>query len=206
MDNNMMNKLTRYRFEAAVQDATEFSKEYLRQEYIDVLESNKPYQKKCDYIGFSLLSIEEKISLLDDEIQNLKDYKQRLKEAQEIALCVGAKVFSSYGITKIEGAGISSITVTNATQTSKLELTVLNEEAFIQQGFYKKVLDEKKILEYYANNDYKEFILEHASVEPVIYIKPSRLRINKRRSANSTTLNNISDAAWGVINDNYKLQ
>ena len=195
MDNNMMNKLTRYRFEAAVQDATEFSKEYLRQEYIDVLESNKPYQKKCDYIGFSLLSIEEKISLLDQEIQNLKDYKQKLNEAQEIALCVGAKVFSSYGITKIEGAGISSITVTNATQTSKLELTVLNEEAFIQQGFYKKVLDEKKILEYYVNGEYKEFILEHAKVEPTIYIRPSRLRINKRRSANSATLNNISDAA-----------
>ena len=195
MDNNMMNKLTRYRFEAAVQDATEFTKEYLTQEYIDVLESNKPYQKKCDYIGFSLLSIEEKISLLDEEIQNLKEYKQRLKEAQEVALCVGAKVFSSYGITKIEGAGVSSITVTNATETSKLELTVEDEEAFIEQGFYKKVLDEKKIIKAYAQGDYKEFILAHARVEPVIYIKPSRLRINKRRAANSTTLTDILDAA-----------
>ena len=108
MKNNMVNKLTRYRFEAAVQDATQFSKEYLTQEYIEVLESNKPYQKKCDYIGFSLLSIDEKISLIDDEIQNLKDYKQRLTEAQEIALRVGAKVFDSYGITKIEGANISA--------------------------------------------------------------------------------------------------
>ena len=36
MENDMMNKLTRYRFEAAVQDATQFSKEYLRQEYIEV--------------------------------------------------------------------------------------------------------------------------------------------------------------------------
>lgn len=191
MENNMMNKLTRYRFEAAVQDVTQFSKEYLTQEYIDVLESNKPYQKKCDYIGFSLLSIDEKISLLDQEIQNLKDYKQRLKEAQEIALCVGAKVFDYYGITKIEGAGISSITVTNATQTTKLELTILDEQALIQQGFYKKVLDEKKILEYYVNGEYKEFILEHAKVEPSIYIKPSRLRINKRRNSNNSSFTGI---------------
>lgn len=195
MDNNMMNKLTRYRFEAAVQDATEFTKEYLTQEYIDVLESNKPYQKKCDYIGFSLLSIEEKISLLDEEIKNLKDYKQRLKEAQEVALNVGAKVFSSYGITKIEGAGVSSITVTNATETSKIELTIEDEEAFIEQGFYKKVLDEKKIIKAYTQGDYKDFILANAKVESVIYIKPSRLRINKRRSANSTNLTDISDAA-----------
>lgn len=195
MDNNMMNKLTRYRFEAAVQDATKFTKEYLTQEYIDVLESNKPYQKKCDYIGFSLLSIEEKISLLDEEIKNLNDYRKRLKEAKEVALCVGAKVFSSYGITKIEGAGVSSITVTNATETSKLELTVEDEEAFIEQGFYKKVLDEKKIIKAYTQGDYKDFILANAKVEPVIYIKPSRLRINKRRAANSTNLTDISDAA-----------
>ena len=195
MENNITNKLTRYRFEAAVQDANELTKEFLTQEYIDVLESNKPYQSKCDYIAFSLLSIEEKMSLLDEEVKNLKEYKQRLKEAQEVALCVGAKVFSSYGITKIEGASVSSITVTNATESSKLELRVENEEAFIEQGFYKKVLDEKKIIKAYTKGDYKDFILAHARVEPVIYIKPSRLRVNKRRSVNTTTSNNISDVA-----------
>ena len=135
------------------------------------------------------------MSLLDEEVKNLKEYKQRLKEAQEVALCVGAKVFSSYGITKIEGASVSSITVTNATEWSKLELRVENEEAFIEQGFYKKVLDEKKIIKAYAQGDYKDFILAHARVEPVIYIKPSRLRVNKRRSVNTTTSNNISDVA-----------
>lgn len=199
MENDMMNKLTRYRFEAAVQDATQFSKEYLRQEYIEVLESNKPYQKKCDYIGLSLLSIDEKICFLNEEIQNLEDHKEQLKEAREIALRVGAKVFSSYGITKIEGAGISSITVTNATQTTKLELTILDEEAFIKQGFYKKILDEKKILEYYVNDEYKEFILEHAKVEPVIYINPSRLRVNKRKNSNNSSFIgiDITDIASG---------
>ena len=164
-----MEKLTRYRFEAIVQDTTEIGKEYLSNEFINILESNKPYQSKADYIGYSILSIDEKINLLDDEIENLKAYKQKLKTAKEIALSVGAKVFQNYGITKIEGAGISSITVTNATETTKLELTIKNEEALIEQGFYKKVLDENKILQSYMNRDFKEFIEEYADIKPVIY-------------------------------------
>lgn len=185
MDNDMINKLTRHRFETAVQDATEFSKEYLTQEYINILESNKPYSKKCDYIGFSLLSIKEKICLVDEEIQNLEEYKQKLMEAYEIAFCVGAKVFNTYGITKIEGTAISSITVTRSSETSKLELTILDEEALVKQGFYKKVIDENKVLESYINGEYKEFILQHAKIEPTIYIRPSRLRINRREGSNN---------------------
>jgi hypothetical protein len=74
-----MEKLTRYRFEAVVQDTTEHRSEYLTNEFINILESNKPYQSKADYIGYSILSIDEKISLLDDEIENLKTYKQKQK-------------------------------------------------------------------------------------------------------------------------------
>lgn len=197
MERKDINKLTRFRFEATVQDANEFNKAYLTNEFVDILESNIPYQSKCDYIGYSLLSIDEKINLLDEEMQNLKDYKQKLKVAKEVALSVGAKVFQNYGITKIEGAGISSITVTNATETSKLELTIKNEEALIEQGFYKKVLDENKILQSYMNEDFKEFIEEYVDVKSVIYIKPSKLRVNKRRDSNNSSFssNDISDVA-----------
>jgi hypothetical protein len=197
MERKDINKLTRFRFEATVQDANEFNKAYLTNEFVDILESNKPYQSKCDYIGYSLLSIDEKINLLDEEMQNLKDYKQKLKVAKEVALSVGAKVFQNYGITKIEGAGISSITVTNATETSKLELTIKNAEALIEQGFYKKVLDENKILQSYINGDFKEFIEEYVDIKPVIYIKPSKLRVNKRRDSNNSSFscNDISDVA-----------
>ena len=57
-----MEKLTRYRFEAVIQDTTEHRCEYLTNEFINILESNKPYQSKADYIGYSILSIDEKIS------------------------------------------------------------------------------------------------------------------------------------------------
>jgi len=190
-----MKKLTRYRLEACVQDVTISSKDYLSQEIRDVLESNKPYQSKADYIGYSLLSIDEKIKLLDSEIASLKEYKSKLKEAKNIASSTTAKVLNEYGITKIEGASLSSITVTNETETTKLEVEVLDEEALISQGFYKKVLDEKKIIESYTQGDYKPLIEEYANINRVIYVKPAMIRINKRRSANSSDFNiDLKDA------------
>ena len=184
-------KYTRYRFEAALQDANEYGVQHLVDEYVNVLESNKPYQSKCDYIGYSLLAIDEKIGLLDEEMKALKEYKQKLKSAKDLAYEVGAKVFQRYGISKIEGAGISSITSSVGSETTKLELTILDEEALIQQGFYKKVLDEKKVMEAYVQGEYKEFILQHAKVEPVIYIKSPRLRVNRRRSSNNSGYSRI---------------
>ncbi len=190
-----MKKLTRYRLEACVQDVTISSKDYLSQEIRDVLESNKPYQSKADYIGYSLLSIDEKIKLLDSEIASLKEYKSKLKEAKNIASSTTAKVLNEYGITKIEGASLSSITVTNETETTKLEVEVLDEEALISQGFYKKVLDEKKIIESYTQGDYKPWIEEYANINRVIYVKPAMIRINKRRSANGSDFNiDLKDA------------
>lgn len=176
-----MEKLQRFRFEAAVQDVTETNTSWLKDEFKSVLESNKPYQSKADYIGYSLLSIEEKISLLDEEISSLKQYKEKLKKAKAIALVTGAEVFNEYGISKLEGAGISSLTLSSALRTVKVEVAdIYNEEALIQQGYYKKVLDEKAIVQAYKDGTYKEFILMHADINVVEYITPSKLRINKR--------------------------
>jgi uncharacterized small protein (DUF1192 family) len=177
-------KLTRYRLEASVQDVSEKGKEYLANEIRSVLESNKPYQSKADYIGYSLLSIDEKIALLDEEIAGLKEYKIKLKEAKYIASTTAAKVLDEYGITKIEGAGLSSITITTGIQTAKLEVKVLDEKMLIEQGFYKKVIDESKIIESYVDGTYKDLIEQYAKVNRVLYIKPPMIRVNKRKSAN----------------------
>ncbi len=181
-----MEKLQRFRFEAAVQDVTETNTSWLKNEFKSILESNKPYQSKADYIGYSLLSIEEKISILDEEISSLKEYKEKLKKAKAIALVTGAEVFNEYGITKLEGAGISSLTLSSALRTVKIEVAdIYNEEALIQQGYYKKVLDEKAIVQAYKDGTYKEFILKHADISVVEYITPSKLRVNKRKATNN---------------------
>ena len=182
---NKYNKLTRFRLEASVQDVNESGKEYLASELRQLLESNKTYQSKTDYLGYSISSIDEKIALLDEEMKDIRNYKNRLKVAKEIALSVGAKVFSEYGIFKIEGATITSITVIGGSTKSKLEVEVSDEAALIDQGYYIKVLDEKRIIEDYQNGDFKEFIEQYAKVKEVVTVIPSKLRVNKRRAKNN---------------------
>lgn len=184
-----MGKLQRYRFEQAVQDVSENSKEYLTNEYKAILESNKPYQSKCDYIAYSLTSIDTKINLLDEEIKQLQEYKNKLKSAKIIASEIGASVFKDYGITKIEGAGVSSITLSNETTSSKLEVvSIHNEDELINQGYYKKVIDKQKILKAYQDGTYQKFIEANASVIQVNKTTPARLRVNKRRAINNTNI------------------
>lgn len=190
-----MKKLIRNRFEAIVQDVTESSKIYLKQEFKEILESNKPYMTKVDHISYSITSVDEKISLLDERLKELQDYKKRLKAAKDIALTSGAEVFNEYGISKIEGGAFSSITTTKETSSTKLLITVINEQALIDGGIYKKVVDTKMLEEYYQNNEYKELIKAHTNIKSVTTVKAPKLKINKRRTSNSTTLTDISDAA-----------
>jgi len=185
-----MDKLQRFRFEAAVQDVTDTRVSWLKDEFKSILESNKPYQSKADYIGYSILSIDEKINLLDEEIKSLKGYKDKLKRAKDITLATGAEVFNEYGISKLEGAGISSLTLTSPLRTVKIEIDdIYNEEALIQQGYYKKVLDEKAIIQAYKDGIYKELIQTYANIITVEYINPAKIRVNKRKASN----NDIND-------------
>ncbi len=192
-----MEKLIRNRFEQAVQDVTENRKDWLRDEFKAILESNKPYQSKCDHIGYSIASIDDKVSLLDDEIKQIQEYKKKLKDAKEIAVTVGAGVFNTYGISKIEGGGISSITTSKAMSASKLNIVVVNEQALIDGGFYKKVIDTAKIQKSYFDGDYKEFIEANVELQTITTTKPSKLRINKRRAINNTPFDsNIIITDW----------
>jgi len=193
--NNKMNKLIRNRFEAIVQDVTQSSKNYLKQEFKEILESNKPYITKVDHISYSITSIDEKISLLDEQLKELQEYKKRLKAAKEIVLTTGAEVFKEYGIEKIEGNAFSSITTSKETSSTKLQIIVVNEEALIDGGIYRKVVDTKMLEEYYSNDEYKEFIEANTEIKTVTTVKPAKLKINKRRAINSTTLTDISAAA-----------
>jgi len=180
-------KLQRNRFETALQDANDNSTNWLKDEFKAILESNKPYQAKCDYIGYSILSIDEKIELLDEEMEQLKEYKLKLKLAKARAIEVGAEVFSEYGISKIEGAGISSITTTTATVTTKYDFISINEDEFIAQGYYKKVLDKEKILKSYQEGNYLDFINANAKIVSIATTTPSKLRINKRRGSGNNS-------------------
>lgn len=178
-------KLQRYRFESAVQEVSEHSIQWLENELRAILESNKAFESKCDYIGYSILSIDDKVELLDSQIKELQSYKTRLKSAKNIAVSTTARVFGSYGISKIEGGGISSITVTPESKKLELDIKVNNEEALVDAGFYKKVLDMALVKKYYECGEYNEIINKYCTIELQEVVSVSKIRINKRRSGNN---------------------
>lgn len=187
-------KTTRYRFEQAVQEVKEDTKSWLIDEFKSVLESDKDFTRKCDYIGFSIASIDDKVASLDEEISELQQLKKRLKSAKEIALGVGAEVFASYGIEKLEGAGISSITVTPASSKPKFSLEAFNEEALIKLGYFKLLLDEERLIEALNNQEEAQVLKGYARLQREEIISMAKLKVNKRRSPNALSSSQKSNA------------
>lgn len=178
-------KTTRYRFEQAVQEVKEDTTEWLRDELRSILESNKDFTRKCDYIGFSIASIDSKVASIDDEIKELKELKTNLKEAKSIAVAVGAKVFAEYGIDKIEGSALSSITVVPAKHKVLQKIEILDEDELIKAGYWIKVADEDALLEAHQCKHRRELIDGCYRVTDVDLSSPAKLKINKRRGTNN---------------------
>ena len=189
-------KTIRYKFEQTVQNASDNNREWLKEEFRAILESDKDYTRKADYIGFSLLSIDNTIHSIDEEIKELQSLKKRLKTAKEIVLQTGAEIFIEYGIEKLDGAGISSITLTKATTTDKTKLVIENPDALIEAGFYKKVVDEERVAKAYNDPHYSNIIKAYTYLDVTSIPKPAKIKINKRRSAaNNTAAANKEEVA-----------
>ncbi|CAA6807914.1 MAG: Unknown protein [uncultured Campylobacterales bacterium] len=171
----------RNKFEQMVQEVNPSSTDYLKQEFKSILESDKPYQVKCDYIGYSIASIDDKITSIGEQIKELQEYKSKLKLAKGTVAVIGAEIFNQFGIDKIEGNGISSITTTKKSMTNKRKFIIDNPEVFIKAGFYKKVLDTNMVEELYDGCQYIDFIETNATIQNETIIKEAKLKINKRR-------------------------
>ena len=66
---------------------------------------------------------------------------------------------------------------------------ILDDVPLIEAGFYKKVLDEKTLLERYQDGEYLPLIEKYTKVELINKDKPPKLKVNKRRAtANNTAL------------------
>jgi hypothetical protein len=186
-------KTTRYRFEQAVQEVKADTTSWLRDEFKAILESNKDFTRKADYIGFSIASIDDKVASIDEEIKDLQELKKNLKSAKEIALITGAEVFEEYGVDKLEGAGISSITVTKSTTKFKTSLCVINEEALIKLGYFTVSVDEQAVIEALSTQEDIENVIGYARLDTVETISTAKLKVNKRRGSSSTNFVNIND-------------
>ena len=183
----LVQQTNRYALERDIENATSNNRLWLKERFKEVLESDKDASRKCDYLGYSILNLDAKVHLLEEEIKELRHLKEHLTSAKALALEVGAELFSEYGINKLEGAGISSITVYQALHAPKLTITVNNEAALIKAGFVKEVVDIAAIKEAYESGQYRKLIEEHCVVSCDVKEEAKRLKINKRRSSNNHT-------------------
>ena len=138
-----------------------------------------------------------KIFNVDDNITSdiKNEFSNELKAAKEIALTTGAEIFQEYGIDKIEGLGISSITIAKESIKTKTKLKVLNENALIKEGYFKVVLDQDAIIQAYSKADEREALLNYCEVSLISEKSDAKLKINKKRGVNNTEIERVEEIA-----------
>ena len=176
-------KMTNYRLQTEIEnintDKTEWFKNYVRQ----VLESNKPYHAKADYIGLSIKELDNKIAYINDDIKELQALKKNLTLAKITALEATAEVLAEYGIDRLDGTSISSITITPPKTKLKETFRITDADALIKLGFYKVVVDEGSVKEAMSTLEGMNEIDNFVEVGVVKEEVPAKIRVNFRRNS-----------------------
>lgn len=125
-------------------------------------------------------------SHLASEIKEIQTMKKSLESAKETALEAVASVFLEYGVDRIEGTMISSLTITPSKAKIKNTLTILDANALISLGYVNVTIDEKSIMEAMCTIDGMEEIDQYVEITVTEENTPARLKVNaKRTSANN---------------------
>ena len=169
--------------------STEYFMDYIR----SILEdTSRPYYKRADYLGLSLLELQSKIDTLTQDIQELQQLKKRLSEAFEIAKEVIASIFAIHGIDRIDGNILSSLTLTPETSKTKLSLKILDEEAVMRLGYIKVEPDLQAIEKAMMDIDSMEELDEFVSIESTSVTIPAKLKVNtKKRTSHHTQVDEL---------------
>jgi len=193
-------KTTNYRLQTELERLGPLGQEeWFKNYFKEVLESDKPYYAKSDYIALSFMELDNKIKYLSEEIQTLTQLKKRLQEAKTRGLEIAALTLQEYGIDKMEGAAVSSLTITPGKTKTKEEIRIKDPNKVMELGFVKFSVDEKAVQE--ALNHTEMFAqldpyIEVSSKEEII---PAKLKINKKRNTPHSTLSDdtveVLDAA-----------
>ncbi|MBU0721448.1 hypothetical protein KJ877_08900 [bacterium] len=190
-------KMTNYRLQTEMEriqpENQEWYKDYVRQ----VLESNKPYHAKADYLGLSIQEIQNKIDYLANDINEMTALKKSLTQAKTTALEATATVLAEYGIDRLDGTSISSITITPHKTKLKETFRITNADALIKLGFYTVIVDEKAVKDAMLTIEGMNEIDEFVEVGVVNEEVPASIKVNSRRSSTNnqaTELLNLVDA------------
>jgi hypothetical protein len=178
-------KMTNYRLQTEIEnintDKTEWFKNYVRQ----VLESDKPYHAKADYIGLSIKELDNKIAYISDDIKELQTLKKNLTLAKTTALEATAEVLAEYGIDRLDGTVISSITIAPPKTKLKETFKIIDSDALIQLGYCKVVVDEDAVKEAMSTLDGMNEIDKYVEVGIAKEEFPAKIKVNARRNSSN---------------------
>ena len=176
-------KMTNYRLQTEIENIntnkTEWFKNYVRQ----VLESNKPYYAKADYIGLSIKELDNKIAYISYDIKELQALKKNLASAKTTALEATAEVLTEYGIDRLDGTAISSITITPPKTKTKETFKIIDKDALMQLGFCKVVIDEQAVKDAMLTVEGMDEIDKFVEVGITTEEIPAKIKVNSKRNS-----------------------
>ena len=149
-----------------------------------------PSFSKADRIAEVFSDLEMKLTYLKEQQQMMQQLRKQLDHARSNAKAQAAKALKSFGVDKIEGVLVSSITIQPSNQNSKMSLEITDPQALIDTGYFTVSVDEDAVREALSSADRRAEVEDYVRVTIETTEKPESIRINKRRakSANNPQL------------------
>ena len=190
-------KTTNYRLQTEIEHLKPTAKKDYFKNYVrEILESDKPYHVKADYIGLSFQELQNKIDYLSSDIKELQQLKKTLVEAKTIAQEATASVLTEYGIDRIDGTAISSLTITPSKIKTTDKLVITDPHSLMALGYTKVTVDEDAVKAAMSTLEGMDEIDEFVEVSIITEEVPARIKINsKRGSVNNEATELLEHAA-----------
>lgn len=181
-------EIKKYRLQTEMENLKEGNEEWFKDYVRGVLESNKPYFEKADYIAYSINQISNKLDYISNEIKELQELKKFLSNSKELAMQITASILTNeYGISKLEsGVAISSITITPEKSKTSQVITIKNEQAVFGLGYVSFIPDYSAIEVDLANKSKAELkdLMQFIEVNTITEITPQKIKINNKKAVN----------------------
>ncbi len=119
--------------------------------------------------------------------------KKRLSLAKTTAQEIIAEVMAEYGVEKIEGVAVSSLSVTPEKKTYKEKITVKDERKLMELGYVNFSVDLESIAADITDKKKFQELDEYISVDVIETVSCAKVRINKKRVANVTQADKLAE-------------
>lgn len=159
------------------------AKQWFYQSVINILENQKLSSfTKADQIADAFISLDSKLEYIVEQQRLLASLKKQIEIAKELAKEEVSKALLSFGVTKLEGMKVSSITASKETVKSVAKLEILNEDELLRAGYFKVELDLQAVEEALLSADKRAEVQDYADMKIEKVIKGATIRINKRKN------------------------